>query len=27
VNAGCEYGVMEVSSHALAQGRVLGCQF
>ncbi|MEA5504455.1 UDP-N-acetylmuramoyl-L-alanyl-D-glutamate--2,6-diaminopimelate ligase [Halotia wernerae UHCC 0503] len=27
VNAGCEFGVMEVSSHALAQGRVLGCQF
>lgn len=27
VAAGCEYGVMEVSSHALAQGRVLGCQF
>ncbi len=27
VNAGNEYGVMEVSSHALAQGRVLGCQF
>jgi UDP-N-acetylmuramoyl-L-alanyl-D-glutamate--2,6-diaminopimelate ligase len=27
VNAGCEYGVMEVSSHALAQGRVLGCEF
>jgi UDP-N-acetylmuramoyl-L-alanyl-D-glutamate--2,6-diaminopimelate ligase len=25
--AGCEYGVMEVSSHALAQGRVLGCAF
>ncbi len=27
VAAGCEFGVMEVSSHALAQGRVLGCQF
>jgi UDP-N-acetylmuramoyl-L-alanyl-D-glutamate--2,6-diaminopimelate ligase len=27
IAAGCEYGVMEVSSHALAQGRVLGCQF
>jgi UDP-N-acetylmuramoyl-L-alanyl-D-glutamate--2,6-diaminopimelate ligase len=27
VNAGCEFGVMEVSSHALAQGRVLGCPF
>ncbi|MBD2383888.1 UDP-N-acetylmuramoyl-L-alanyl-D-glutamate--2,6-diaminopimelate ligase [Cylindrospermum sp. FACHB-282] len=27
VNAGCEFGVMEVSSHALAQGRVLGCSF
>ncbi len=27
VNAGCELGVMEVSSHALAQGRVLGCKF
>jgi UDP-N-acetylmuramoyl-L-alanyl-D-glutamate--2,6-diaminopimelate ligase len=27
VDAGCEYGVMEVSSHALAQGRVWGCQF
>jgi UDP-N-acetylmuramoyl-L-alanyl-D-glutamate--2,6-diaminopimelate ligase len=25
--AGCEYAVMEVSSHALAQGRVLGCKF
>ncbi len=25
--AGNEYGIMEVSSHALAQGRVLGCQF
>lgn len=25
--AGCEFGVMEVSSHALAQGRVLGCSF
>lgn len=27
VAAGCELGVMEVSSHALAQGRVLGCEF
>lgn len=27
VAAGAEYGVMEVSSHALAQGRVLGCPF
>ncbi|BAZ01837.1 UDP-N-acetylmuramyl-tripeptide synthetase [Tolypothrix tenuis PCC 7101] len=27
VDAGCEFGVMEVSSHALAQGRVLGCEF
>jgi UDP-N-acetylmuramoyl-L-alanyl-D-glutamate--2,6-diaminopimelate ligase len=27
VKAGSEFGVMEVSSHALAQGRVLGCQF
>jgi len=27
VAAGCNYGVMEVSSHALAQGRVLGCEF
>ena len=27
VSAGCTYGVMEVSSHALAQGRVLGCTF
>ncbi|MBE9092627.1 UDP-N-acetylmuramoyl-L-alanyl-D-glutamate--2,6-diaminopimelate ligase [Tychonema sp. LEGE 07203] len=25
--AGCKYGVMEVSSHALAQQRVLGCTF
>lgn len=25
--AGCEYGVMEVSSHALSQGRVMGCPF
>ncbi|MEL7036783.1 MAG: UDP-N-acetylmuramoyl-L-alanyl-D-glutamate--2,6-diaminopimelate ligase [Cyanobacteria bacterium J06592_8] len=25
--AGCEYGVMEVSSHALHQGRVLECPF
>lgn len=27
VKAGSEYGVMEVSSHALAQGRVKGCPF
>jgi UDP-N-acetylmuramoyl-L-alanyl-D-glutamate--2,6-diaminopimelate ligase len=27
ITAGCEYAVMEVSSHALAQGRVLGCAF
>ncbi len=27
VAAGCEFGVMEVSSHALAQDRVLGCEF
>lgn len=27
VVAGCKYGVMEVSSHALAQQRVLGCNF
>ncbi|TVP67211.1 MAG: UDP-N-acetylmuramoyl-L-alanyl-D-glutamate--2,6-diaminopimelate ligase, partial [Nodularia sp. (in: Bacteria)] len=27
VKAGCEFGAMEVSSHALAQGRVLGCEF
>ncbi len=27
VDAGCQFGVMEVSSHALAQGRVLGCPF
>ncbi len=27
VAAGSEYGVMEVSSHALAQKRVLGCHF
>jgi UDP-N-acetylmuramoyl-L-alanyl-D-glutamate--2,6-diaminopimelate ligase len=27
VDAGCDCGVMEVSSHALAQGRVLGCTF
>jgi len=26
-DAGNRYGIMEVSSHALAQGRVLGCQF
>jgi UDP-N-acetylmuramoyl-L-alanyl-D-glutamate--2,6-diaminopimelate ligase len=27
VDAKCEFGVMEVSSHALAQDRVFGCQF
>lgn len=27
VDAGCNYGVMEVSSHALEQKRVLGCEF
>lgn len=27
LEAGCQLGVMEVSSHALAQGRVLGCSF
>ena len=27
VAAGSEFGVMEVSSHALDQGRVLGCEF
>ena len=27
MNAGCETGVMEVSSHALHQGRVLNCAF
>jgi UDP-N-acetylmuramoyl-L-alanyl-D-glutamate--2,6-diaminopimelate ligase len=27
VSAGCQLGVMEVSSHALAQGRVRGCPF
>ncbi len=27
IDAGCDYGVMEVSSHALAQGRVQGCTF
>ncbi len=27
VNAGSQFGVMEVSSHALAQGRVAGCSF
>ncbi len=27
VAAGCQLGVMEVSSHALAQQRVLGCRF
>lgn len=27
LDAGNEYGVMEVSSHALAQARVMGCEF
>ena len=27
LNDGCEFGVMEVSSHALAQDRVFGCLF
>ena len=27
VSAGCQFGVMEVSSHSLAQGRVKGCSF
>jgi UDP-N-acetylmuramoyl-L-alanyl-D-glutamate--2,6-diaminopimelate ligase len=27
INAGCQLGVMEVSSHALHQGRVLSCAF
>lgn len=27
VEAGCQFAVMEVSSHALAQGRVAGCAF
>ncbi|MCM1981911.1 UDP-N-acetylmuramoyl-L-alanyl-D-glutamate--2,6-diaminopimelate ligase [Lyngbya confervoides] len=27
VKAGCQFGVMEVSSHALDQGRVQGCEF
>ncbi len=27
VNAACKYGVFEVSSHALDQGRVKGCEF
>ena len=27
IAADCEFAVMEVSSHALAQGRVLGCEF
>ena len=27
LQAGCEVAVMEVSSHALAQGRVIGCPF
>jgi len=27
LDAGCQLGVMEVSSHALAQGRVMGCPF
>jgi UDP-N-acetylmuramoyl-L-alanyl-D-glutamate--2,6-diaminopimelate ligase len=27
ISAGCDASLMEVSSHALAQGRVLGCQY
>jgi UDP-N-acetylmuramoyl-L-alanyl-D-glutamate--2,6-diaminopimelate ligase len=27
ISAGCDWGVMEVSSHALSQGRVWGCGF
>jgi len=27
VEAGCQFGVLEVSSHALDQGRVVGCPF
>ncbi|MEA5582606.1 UDP-N-acetylmuramoyl-L-alanyl-D-glutamate--2,6-diaminopimelate ligase [Nodularia harveyana UHCC-0300] len=27
LNAGCEFGAMEVSSHALVQRRILGCKF
>ena len=27
IQAGCDYGLMEVSSHALSQGRALGCQY
>jgi UDP-N-acetylmuramoyl-L-alanyl-D-glutamate--2,6-diaminopimelate ligase len=27
LNAGCDHCLMEVSSHALAQGRALGCQY
>jgi UDP-N-acetylmuramoyl-L-alanyl-D-glutamate--2,6-diaminopimelate ligase len=27
IEAGCDFAVMEVSSHALAQGRTLGCEF
>lgn len=27
IDAGCDFAVMEVSSHALAQGRTLGCEF
>ncbi len=27
IQAGCDYSIMEVSSHALSQGRTLGCQY
>ncbi len=27
IRSGCDFAVMEVSSHALAQGRTLGCEF
>jgi UDP-N-acetylmuramoyl-L-alanyl-D-glutamate--2,6-diaminopimelate ligase len=27
IEAGCDYSIMEVSSHALSQGRALGCQY
>ncbi len=27
IQAGCDYSIMEVSSHALSQGRALGCQY
>jgi UDP-N-acetylmuramoyl-L-alanyl-D-glutamate--2,6-diaminopimelate ligase len=27
IESGCDYGIMEVSSHALSQGRTLGCQY